>query len=284
MVRRELEGLSFLALVLRPHESEKSADLMYADDANIERDVPFEELCLVREREAISEALTEENLQRFCLCLEELRREEAELLRFVAQEPANLGENQSNASPIAKGTWNGVALMGSAGLELIPDEEGKIHCPDGTTILTHGEDQDQNSSVYGDEEESPARMTRGVSLSPVKGKRSQTLGTLPCALDQASSAAASLSTTASSTSSEGEDEAPGGCADSGGGSPPDAKKEDHLVGSSGSSPGGFGSAAQHRRKQGRACGGGVRGIRALRGRGEGLGEEEEEGAGLLKCA
>ena len=44
VVRRELEDLSFVALILRPHDWDKSADVMYADDGNIERDVPYEEM------------------------------------------------------------------------------------------------------------------------------------------------------------------------------------------------------------------------------------------------
>lgn len=74
MVRRELEGMSFLAVILRPHDWDKSADLMYADDGNIERDVPYNEISLVTDREVIASALTEENLERLQKCLGTLKK------------------------------------------------------------------------------------------------------------------------------------------------------------------------------------------------------------------
>jgi len=224
VVRRELEELSFFALILRPHDSEKSADLMYADDGNIEREVPYEEIALVIDAEVISGVLTEDNLERFQNCLEELRAQEADLLRQAAQNP--------NGSSPAK-------VISAAGL--LPDLDGRIVCPDGTTILTYGENRQ--------DEDDPSES----SCSPVKDRNRE-----------GSFGLSETSTTACSSEATSDDEGQMQIAESGCTleSPGVRRLEKSNFARVDDDPN---LAGSQKPRNGRACGAGLRGIRALRG-------------------
>lgn len=134
VVCRELEGCEFFALILRPHQSDRSADVMYADDGNMERDVPFEELRLVTEPGKIREVLTDENRALLRQCLETLRAEEAELVRAAAKvggaAPTRL---LSTSGATAEDSDQDPASQGG----------GVIVCPDGTRILCHGQEDNK---------------------------------------------------------------------------------------------------------------------------------------------
>lgn len=262
VVRRELEGCEFFALILRPHQSDRSADVMYADDGNIERDVPFQELALVTDQSQISEASTEENLLRFRQCLEMLRAEEAELLREAA----------SNGG-------GAVVLSPTKEVEPIVDDQGRIVCEDGTTILTHGEEQATLGQRGGGTSLSSCRPM----LSPVRTGSTTTPPVskmiLPSPGKQHGSGAEAAellcrSPPSTAPSSEDDRSSLGSSAQFADPEEPTTAANNGSCGSSSCDEldaAGWGSGSSSPVGQSRqACGGGLRGIRALRGSDDGL--------------